>query len=429
MNGKGPARTALFVGFLTLLLAGTALAAPGDLTLASTSADGVKGDSGSSQSDLSADGTRIAFSSGATNFDPGDTDNFGDVYVKNLLTGDITVASTSDSGVKSNFGTGGPTLSADGTRVAFVTLSNNLDPADTDNEISDIYVKDLVSGDISLASTLDSGVKSNDSSFGPQLSADGTTVAFWSHATNLDPADTEVDEDAYVKNLATGDITLANTTDDGVRGGGSAPSGISADGTRVAITSGSNLDPADTDNRSDVYVKDLVTGDITLASTSDDGVKSNGESMSWNLSADGTRVVFLSDATNLDPTDTDQIGDIYVKDIATGELFLASTSDNGVKANAGSGDSVPSLSEDGTTVAFKSSASNLDPADTDTIPDIYVKSLTTGDITLASTSEGGAKGNGESIFSSLSADGTGLPSRPPPPTSTQPTPTPLSTSM
>ena len=174
----------------------------------------------------------------------------------------------------------------------------------------------------------------------------------------------------------------------------------------MAITSGSNLDPADTDNRSDVYVKDLVTGDITLASTSDDGVKSNGESMSWNLSADGTRVVFLSDATNLDPTDTDQIGDIYVKDIATGDLFLASTSDNGVKANAGSGDSVPSLSEDGTTVAFKSSASNLDPADTDIIPDIYVKTLTTGDITLASISVNGAKGNGESIFSSLSADGS-----------------------
>lgn len=37
-------------------------------------------------------------------------------------------------------------------------------------------------------------------------------------ATNLDPADTDVDADVYVKDLATGNITLASTSDAGANG-------------------------------------------------------------------------------------------------------------------------------------------------------------------------------------------------------------------
>jgi hypothetical protein len=73
---------------------------------------------------------------------------------------DITLASTSDAGVKGNGTSGGASLSADGTRVAFPSLATNLDPADTDGEY-DVYVKDLTTGDITLASTSDTGVKSN----------------------------------------------------------------------------------------------------------------------------------------------------------------------------------------------------------------------------------------------------------------------------
>jgi hypothetical protein len=88
----------------------------------------------------------VAFSSYATNVDPGDTDYLRDMYVKNLATGDITLASTSDGGTK---GIGGdslvPSLSADGTRVAFHSGANNLDPGDTDY-LRDIYVKEPAAG-------------------------------------------------------------------------------------------------------------------------------------------------------------------------------------------------------------------------------------------------------------------------------------------
>src|SRR5919108_71797 len=112
--------------------------------------------------------------------------------------GDITLASTSDSGTTGNDYSLDPSLSADGTVVAFWSFANNLDPGDTDRYPPDVYVKDLVTGDIALASTSDGGVKGNDYSLMPSLSADGTRVAFSSDATNLYPGDSTW-VDVYVK--------------------------------------------------------------------------------------------------------------------------------------------------------------------------------------------------------------------------------------
>ena len=390
---------------ISFALATSALAAPGDLTLVSTSDAGIKGNVDSELPSVSADGTKVAFVSRATNLDPADTDGFFDVYVKDLTTGDLTLASTSDAGVKGNGHSVEPSLSADGTKVAFASLATNLDPADTD-AVLDVFVKELTTGDLTLASTSDAGVKGNATSTEPSLSAVGTKVAFYSSATNLDPADTDGVLDVYVKDLTTGDLTLASTSDAGVKGNGSSfKPALSADGTKVAFYSAAtNLDPADTDGLGDVYVKDLVTGDLTLASTSDAGVKGNGDSFEPSLSADGTKVAFHSLAANLDPADTDAVLDVYVKELATGDLTLASTSDAEVKGNVNSRE--PALSSAGTKIAFWSSATNLDPADTDGVVDVYVKDLTTGDLTLASTSDAGVKGNDSSFRTSLSADGT-----------------------
>jgi hypothetical protein len=392
---------------LVLATAGTAAADVGDITLASTSDEGLKGNGNSELPVLTPDATSVAFFSYATNLDPNDTDAFADVYVKDLLTGELTLVSTSDQGVKGNGDSmSRGTISEDGTRVAFFSLATNLDPADTD-ELADVYVKDLVTGNLTLVSTSDQGVKGNRTSFGPILSADGSKAGFYSWATNLDPLDPDPLTDIYVKDLATGDLTLASTSDQGIKGNDDSYSrgAMSADGSLVAFWShATNLDPADTDVIADVFVKDLITGDITLASTSSDGTKGNAASYGQRLSADGRTLAFHSDATNLDPADTDELDDVFVKDLATGELTLASTSAEGVKGNGESEE--PTLSADGSIVAFYSEASNLDPADTDEMDDVYVKDLATGELILASTSDEGVKGNGESAYPRLSADGS-----------------------
>ena len=245
-----------------------------------------------------------------------------------------------------------PSISTAGTKVAFFSDSTNLDPADTDN-VCDVYLKNIRNGDISLVSTSSPGVKATGlGSVNPSISGSGRVVAFESFADNLDPADTDQGADIYVKTLSTGNLALASTSDTGVKGNGpSQDPSLPATGRKIAFSSEStNLDPADTDNVSDVYVKDLVTGDIMLASTSDTGVDSDGTSVDPQSPANGRFVTFVSTADNLDPADTDTEFDVYVKDLVNGDIFLATTSADGVKPTSqlvvGSG---PHLSGTGST--------------------------------------------------------------------------------
>jgi hypothetical protein len=398
----------------------TAPAGPADITLVSTWGAGVNA---TWMPSLSADGTRVAFYSTATNLDPADPENDYDVYVKSLITGDVVLASTSDTGVKGDIGSYSPTLSADGTRVAFFSRATNFDPGDTDG-LRDAYVKDLTTGDIVLASSSDTGVKANGRVLGGTMSADGTRVMFDSTATNLDAADADTLFDVYVKNLNNGNVDLVSRSATGVKGNGHSVAGrttsqvqpssetegtLSADGRKVAfISNATNLDPADTDNLRDVYVKDRHTGEITVASISDTGVKANALNGDAVLSGDGTAVAFWSEATNLDPADTDDVHDVYVKNLTTGDIVLASTSDAGVKGDDDS--SVQALSADGTKVVISSKADNLDPAidpnKSHAGADVYVKNLITGDLTMVSTSDTGVGSNGIGDHGSPTADFT-----------------------
>jgi len=244
-------------------------------------------------------------------------------------------------------------------------------------------------GDLVLASTADSGVKSNGIAFETSLSADGRLAVFTSSATNLDPADADGGFEVYAKDLLSGDIVLAASSDTGVSGNGLSFEGSpSGDGSTVGFTTdGTTLDPTDADDNLDVYVKDLSSGNLTLASTSDTGANSNQDSVQASLSADGHAVAFGSNATNLDPAVTanpEYITQVYVKDVAGGNITLATTSDTGVKANNSSYQ--PVLSADGGSVAFISHATtSIRPTPT-WLPTSTSKDLTSGSITLASTS-------------------------------------------
>ncbi len=350
------------------------------MTLASTSTGGTKGNDDSALPSLSADGTKVAFQSFASNLDPTDTDGNTDIYVKDLASGKLTLASRNLAGTKANGPSRRPSLSADGTKVAFDSDATNLVAADSDNS-SDVYVKDLVSGTLTLASQTLNG-RGSAISYWPSLSGDGSKVAFQSYASDLNPADTDGNPDIYVKDLSSGELTVASTNTNGTKENGTHTfaASLSADGRRVAFTTdATNLDPADTNNDFDVYVKDLISGSLVLASANSSGVKGDYQSLYPSLSARGRSVAFWSLASNFDPVDTDVSGDVYVKDLTTGGLALASKRADGTKANGGNVSSTGSLSTDGSRVAFDSQATNLDPADVDTNSDVYVKELAVAD--------------------------------------------------
>ena len=212
-----------------------------------------------------------------------------------------------------------PSLSADGTKVAFTSNSDGLVPDDTNGQ-ADLFVRDLTTGTTTRVYT--AGTPSdNDASYSPSLSADGTKVAFETDNGNVVAGDTNGQLDVFVKDLTTGAITLVNTAADGTLGNfGSFDAALSADGTRVAFASSAdNLVPGDTDGALDIFVKDLTTGAITRVDVAADGTQDNGaqvfRSSASSLSADGTKVAFGSNASNLVPGDTNGQDDVFVADV------------------------------------------------------------------------------------------------------------------
>jgi TolB protein len=87
---------------------------------------------------------------------------------------------------------------------------------------------------------------------------------------------------------------------------------ISSDGRMLAFAwDGSNLVPGDTDDVTDVFVRDLKAGRTWRVSVASDGTQGNDNSHSAAISANG-RVGFASTATNLVPNDTNGVTDVFV---------------------------------------------------------------------------------------------------------------------
>ena len=372
-----------------------------ELTLVTTTAKGVKANGESASPSLAADGARVAFLSSATNLDPADSDDLPDVYAKDLPNGAARLVTVTRDGVKANGESASPSLSADGRWVAFVSTATNLDPADRD-ALPDVYVKDLSTGTLTLASTSSGGRKADAGSEHPALSAGGSRVAFTSRARNLDPADDDEVADVYVKDLSTGALVLASTSSAGRKADRDSISpALSGDGRMVVFaTAASTLDPSDRPGVFDVYAKDLGTGGVTLVSAEGGGIGPHDESREPALSANGKVVAFTAGAIPSTSDDT-AIANIFTRDLTTGRVTLVSSPGGAAKANGSSGD--PAICADGAVVAFATSATNLGPADQrERHGGVIVKSLPSG---AFATTGGMARQGGPSGAPAVSEDG------------------------
>jgi len=127
---------------------------------------------------------------------------------------------------------------------------------------------------------------------------------------------------------------------------------ISADGRYVAFASyASNLVSGDTNGKEDVFVYDRNTDTIERISVAGDGSPGNGSSRTPAISSDGRYVAFESWASNLVPSDTNELGDIFVYDRHTHEVERVSLAPDGSEFRADSG--CPTISGDGRYVAFR----------------------------------------------------------------------------
>jgi Tol biopolymer transport system component len=256
------------------------------------------------------------------------------------------------------------------------------------------------------------GPAGNGASAFPWVSGNGGLVAFRSEATNLVPDDTDRERDIFVRDRETGQVVLASRASgaNGVKGNrASFNPRMSSNGRYVVFRSNaSNLVPEDTDQLEDIYVRDLQANETILVSRAPTalGPKGNGGSFNPSISADGRRVAFRSEATNLSPEDTDAVPDIYVRDLQSSETILVSRASGATGAKGTAISEFPIISGDGSRVAFRSESPNLHPDDPDPLEDIFLRDLTSSETVLISRAAGaGPKGNARSTFVSLSEDG------------------------
>jgi len=343
----------------------------GITTRVSVDSSGVQGNGNSSNPSISADGRYVAFESHASNLVSADWNGAQDIFLRDTHTGTTTRLSVDSNGTQANADSRFASISADGRYVAFSSIASNLVSADT-NGSSDIFLRDTQTG-ITLRLSLDSsGAQGNAHSQIPSISADGSYVAFESVASNLVSGDTNGAYDIFLRGTHTGTTTRLSVDSSEVQGNNASYSpSASADGRYVAFQSfASNLVSGDTNGWDDIFVRDTLTGTTTRLSVDSSGAQGNSESGWPSISADGRYVAFRSDDSNLVSGDTNGSGDIFLRDTHTGKTTRLSVDSSGTQANNWS--EFPSISADGHYVAFDSEASNLVSADTNGTLDVFI---------------------------------------------------------
>ncbi len=385
---------------------------PGKVSLVSVAATGGGGNGRSGHggsSGVSAHGRYVLFSSAATDLVDGDTNGQVDVFVRDTVTSRTTLVSVGANGAQGNGESRPGSISADGRYVVFDSRASNLFPGDTNN-YSDVFLRDLRTGRTTLVSVGLNG-PADLGGFYPDISADGRHVAFVSHATNLVPGDTNDTQDIFVRNLDTRRTELVSLTSEGLPSDqpSSEPS-ISGNGRVVAFTviggdgvihvrdrdrsttrsisDGVPVDPrtvlieagsadVSTDGRyvvfshtgmlgvgvypiSNVWLRDLRTNRLELISADYQGNPSTVFGFaSGSVSADGRYVAFAT-PSRTSRTDRGALGDVYRLDRKTGSLvWITHRQDQTDPWGGRIGSFSPGISADGQHVAFDSDDGRL----------------------------------------------------------------------
>lgn len=325
-------------------------------------------------------GQHVAFVSAATNADAGitDTNGFDDVFVRNRLASTTTVVSVA-AGLPTTATGESNGISISGSapfRIAFVSTASDLVPALTEqNTGTDVFVYDSAVGQVLPISVMPSStVTGSDISHSAAISFNGETIVYLSAATDLVGVfpDTNNADDVFVRDLSADRSELISKNFDGTAAAdaGALTPILDDDGSHVVWVSAATdleLDLVDTGGFNDVFMRDRGLGVTTLVSRNSWGTIANGASSAPTVNSDGSRIAFVSLASNLATSYTDAAGlpDIFARDTINGSTRLIS-SDPTNTAVGNLGSSAPKLARLPITVGgsayrvyFLSNANNL----------------------------------------------------------------------
>lgn len=357
---------------------------------------------------ISANGRFVSFEGGWTGF--GSASNTAtDVLVKDIVNNTATNEHQSSTSVLGNSGSGEPVVSADGRYLAFLSASSNLVEGSQPTSTYSIYLAGIDGTGIDRVSAGTGGVLATDgSSENPDLSGNGRWVVFESNTSNWATGGSTSSTDIFLKDRNTGNLTRISTSLTGGDGNGdSEDAQISNDGRFVVFESAaSNLATGDTNGRTDVFVWDRASGEITNLSDRMVGARDAANSVlnadvAWDAGWGGV-IVFETAKELVDADDNNQT-DVYAYNLVDETFQLVSSKANGAGVALSSVEA--SVSGDGRFVVFTSFSDSLVAGDNNGFADVFVKDLFTGEIALVSRSATGASGNQSSGGAQISLGG------------------------
>jgi Tol biopolymer transport system component len=301
--------------------------------------------------------------------------------------GSLTPITSASDGNRDSYG---PSLSADGTVVAFESNSDLLNEG-RPLAAFEIWLYDTAAVTYTRVTSSSDGFRD---SHIPSLSADGTVVAFQSNSDLLNEGRPSSVYEIWLYDTATMTYTRVTSASDGLRN--SFWLSLSGDGTVVAFTSDSDfLSEGRPDNVMEIWLYDTVAMTYTRVTSASDGLRN---SMYPSLNGDGTVVAFYSDSDLLNEGIPDGVNEVWLYDTATMTFTRVTSASDG---NRDSGE--PSLSADGTVVAFPSDSDLLNEGRPDDVWEIWLYDTVAMTYTRVTSASDGLR---DSTNPSLSADGT-----------------------
>lgn len=337
------------------------------------------------------------------------------IYRHDLLTRETIRVTTRWDGKKSDQGGRGAQQTHDGRFIAFFSASSDFFPEPDIWRGSDVYVKDMVTGELDKITVAPDGSDGNNgstinlnSAHLGDISSDGRFVTFSSSMTNLleAPDANGTVQDVYLRDRDTDRTEIVSINNAGEQGNEvSGSSLVTADGTEVFFESwATNLTDKATRSDANIYIRDRAAGTTELFEPAGEGVVPDGDIMLEDLSDDGRFVMINSGATNLIPYDGNGQWDTFVHDRVTGRNERVSIRNDGGEPDL---DTYGwEMSPDGRFVTLDSNATNLVEGDTNLRGDAFVYDRLLRTTRRISVAGDGTQGNRTSGYSSVTTDGS-----------------------
>lgn len=350
---------------------------------------------------ISADGAFVAYHSSASNLVETDTNLASDIFITELSFSGSIITPGRTRRYNTFLQVGNPDLAADifsGTTIGNSSLTLTVDDhigqlveimantgagqirAVTANDATTLTVDPAWNTIPDATSVFRVYTQPTGQSVRARISADASFIGFTSPAPFEPNVDTNSTNDVFVQERATGLTTRVSIASDGT--GGDLASSISAlEGTNAKFvlfqSQATNLVTSDTNDVADLFLHDRSTGATSRVSLANDGSEADaGPDAVAGVSGGGRLVVFETAATNLVPDDRNLVNDIFLRDLSNSTTARLSLGLDGINPNAESFDAA--ISQDGSTIAFTSSADNLVLNDTNGTTDVFL--ITTGQL-------------------------------------------------